>query len=111
MTTQNLFKKTLAFLLTGAMAVGMTACGGEDSGKDDGKLTVGIVQMADNGAFTDMREGFLDRLTELGYTDDKLEINYKNEPELELPGNGGFRCGFSSGHRYSGRTSNGQHGE
>lgn len=78
MKTQNLFKKTLAFLLTGAMAVGMTACGGEDSGKDDGKLTVGIVQMADNGAFTDMREGFLDRLTELGYTDDKLEINYKN---------------------------------
>ena len=63
--------------------MGTTACG-ESGGKDqsgaaDGeKLTIGIVQMADNGAFTDMREGFLNRLEELGYTEDKLEVNYKN---------------------------------
>ncbi len=39
---------------------------------------VGIIQMADNGAFTDMREGFIDRMRELGYTEEKMTFTYRN---------------------------------
>lgn len=83
MKKKNLLQKAIALILTGTLVIGMTACG-ESGGQDQSgsaggeKLTVGIVQMADNGAFTDMREGFLNRLEELGYTEDKLEVNYKN---------------------------------
>lgn len=77
MNRKQSIKRGFAMLLAGMLALGMTACSGE-AGQDDGKLTVGIVQMADNGAFTDMREGFIQRLEELGYTEDQLEIDYKN---------------------------------
>jgi len=40
--------------------------------------SIGIIQLAENGAFTDMREGFLDKLKELGYTDALLKVDYKN---------------------------------
>lgn len=54
-------------------------CGGAPSDSAAGeKLTVGVVQLIDNGAFEDMREGFTARLKELGYTEDKCEIYYKN---------------------------------
>lgn len=48
------------------------------SGGNAGTRTIGIIQLADNGAFTDMREGFLDRLKELGYGDAELKVDYKN---------------------------------
>lgn len=35
-------------------------------------ITIGIVQMADNAAFTDMREGFIARMRELGYGEDQV---------------------------------------
>ena len=41
-------------------------------------IHVGIIQMADNGAFTDMREGFIDHMRELGYTEDKMTFTYRN---------------------------------
>ncbi len=44
----------------------------------DDPVCVGIIQMADNGAFTDMREGFIDRMRELGYTEDKMTFVYRN---------------------------------
>ena len=40
--------------------------------------TVGIIQLAENGAFTDMREGFLEKLNELGYSGDLLKVDFKN---------------------------------
>jgi putative ABC transport system substrate-binding protein len=40
--------------------------------------TAGIIQLADNGAFTDMRNGFIDKIRELGYGEDKLKIDYRN---------------------------------
>jgi putative ABC transport system substrate-binding protein len=43
-----------------------------------GVIEVGIVQLADNGAFTDMREGFIARMRELGYSEDKMNFDYKN---------------------------------
>ncbi|MCE5342124.1 MAG: ABC transporter substrate-binding protein [Eubacteriales bacterium] len=39
---------------------------------------VGIIQMADNGAFTDMREGYIARMRELGYGEDVMTFDYQN---------------------------------
>ena len=39
---------------------------------------VGIIQMADNGAFTDMREGYIARMRELGYGEDVMTFDYRN---------------------------------
>ncbi len=41
-------------------------------------LKVAIVQLAENGAFKDMREGFVARMRELGYTEDKMTFIEKN---------------------------------
>ena len=41
-------------------------------------ITIGIVQMADNSAFADMREGFIARIRELGYTEDQVVFDYRN---------------------------------
>lgn len=70
-------KKVTAILFTMVMAVSMSACGGTKETTKD-KLRVGIVQLIDNGAFEDMREGFIEELRENGYTEEKLEIIYKN---------------------------------
>lgn len=39
---------------------------------------VGIVQMADNGAFADMREGYIARMRDLGYGEDVMTFDYQN---------------------------------
>ncbi|MDD6052077.1 MAG: ABC transporter substrate-binding protein [Clostridiales bacterium] len=65
-------KKTIAMLLT--LILTLTA----SLALADGATKVGIIQMADNGAFTDMREGFIARMRELGYTEDKMEFPYYN---------------------------------
>ncbi len=41
-------------------------------------LQVAVVQLAENGAFKDMREGFIARMRELGYTEDKMTFVEKN---------------------------------
>lgn len=41
-------------------------------------LKVAIVQLVENGAFKDMREGFIARMRELGYTEDKIVFLEKN---------------------------------
>lgn len=72
--------KTLTLLaLSLCLMLSLIGCGGApaDDAVDE-KLTVGVVQLIDNGAFEDMREGFIARLQELGYTEDKREIYYKN---------------------------------
>lgn len=47
--------------------------------KDGGQgLTVGIIQLIDNGAFADMREGFIQELSDKGYGEGKVTIDYKN---------------------------------
>ena len=38
---------------------------------------IGIIQLAENGAFKDMREGFIEKLNQLGYTGDLLKIDFK----------------------------------
>ncbi|MEG1605332.1 MAG: ABC transporter substrate-binding protein [Clostridia bacterium] len=41
-------------------------------------LSVGVVQLAENGAFTDMREGFIARMRDLGYAQDRLTFDVRN---------------------------------
>ena len=65
-------KKTIALLLTLMLTLAFTRA------LADAPIQVGIIQMADNGAFTDMREGFIDRMRELGYTEDKMTFVYRN---------------------------------
>lgn len=65
-------KKIIAMLLSLTFAFTLTTAFA------DADIKVGIIQMADNGAFTDMREGFIDRMRELGYGEDKMEFIYRN---------------------------------
>lgn len=62
-------------------------CGGQSAGQNAEQsapavvsevIEVGIIQLADNGAFTDMREGFIARMRELGYSEDKMKFDYQN---------------------------------
>ncbi len=65
-------KKTIAMLLTMLLTLTCSFALADDM------IHVGIIQMADNGAFTDMREGFIDRMRELGYGEDKMTFTYRN---------------------------------
>ena len=65
-------KKIIAMLLTLILTLTFSLAFADDA------IQVGIIQMADNGAFTDMREGFIDRMRELGYDEDKMTFDYQN---------------------------------
>ena len=65
-------KKTIAMLLTLILTLTCSLALAEDV------IRVGIIQMADNGAFTDMREGFIDHMRDLGYTEEKMTFTYRN---------------------------------
>ncbi|MDR0434574.1 MAG: ABC transporter substrate-binding protein [Gracilibacteraceae bacterium] len=85
-------KKILTLVIAVFLAaVSFAGCGGGQSqpgGAGAGTETetpaaaavykIGVIQLAENGAFTDMREGFLNRLSELGYAEEQLEVDYKN---------------------------------
>ena len=77
----SMMKKILSAALCTSMFFGLTACGNntqQQSDADGEKLKVGIVQLIDNGAFEDMRDGFIQELQDKGYGEDKVEIIYKN---------------------------------
>lgn len=77
----SMMKKILSAALCTSMFFGLTACGNntqQQSDADGEKLKVGIVQLIDNGAFEDMRDGFIQELLDKGYGEDKVEIIYKN---------------------------------
>ena len=76
-------KRTIAVLLTMAMAVTMMAgCGSKsDSKTADGEksYTIGISQFAEHGSLDNCREGFLEGLKEEGIEEGKnLNVEYKN---------------------------------
>lgn len=76
---KKITKPLTLLALSLCLMLSLVGCGGAPSdGAAGEKLTVGVVQLIDNGAFEDMREGFMARLKELGYTEDKCEIYYKN---------------------------------
>ncbi|MDY5577100.1 MAG: ABC transporter substrate-binding protein [Lachnospiraceae bacterium] len=74
---KKVFKKIVSIALISAMTATMfTACG-KDEKKDSDKLKIGVIQMIENGAFNDMREGFIEELKAKGYDTDKADIEYK----------------------------------
>ena len=67
--------KTGLIFLTLLSLIGLVGCSSNNSNNpDDKKLKVGVIQMIENGAFDDMRDGFIQQLRDQGYTEDKLEI-------------------------------------
>lgn len=63
---------------TGAASAGADAASRDLSAVASGRpLKVGIIQMIENGAFNDMREGFIQELRDKGYGEKKLVIDYK----------------------------------
>lgn len=76
-------RKALALMAAAVMTAGVTACSSSTETTSEGgdtaeKTTIGIIQMADNGAFTDMREGFIAQMNASGYDDSNTEFIYKN---------------------------------
>ncbi|MDR3200851.1 MAG: ABC transporter substrate-binding protein [Spirochaetales bacterium] len=74
----TLFFLTALVLLTGCSRQEAGARASQPLPNEPDIKTVGIIQLADNGAFTDMRNGFLDRMKELGYSESSLKIDYRN---------------------------------
>lgn len=93
-------KRGTAAAMAAAMALTMAGCGGSNAAETTaaadseaasengdaseaaaseakGDIKVGVIQMIDNGAFADMRDGFSEELTEK-YTGGKVDIVYKN---------------------------------
>lgn len=80
-------KRLVAIALCAVMVFALCSCVKTDPTVDEEastentgaeKYTIGIVQQIDNGAFSDMREGFIARMREAGYTEDKCEILERN---------------------------------
>ncbi len=51
---------------------------GSSSEKSSGKIKVGVIQLIENGAFNDMKDGFIEELRAKGYTEDKCDIVVKS---------------------------------
>ncbi len=75
------FKKLTALALSAALALGLTACGGDETTNNNTEkdtYKVGVIQYIENGAFNDMREGFIEQMRTLGYDEATMEIVYQN---------------------------------
>lgn len=68
-------KKLIALVSALVLVLTFAVTAGAESAKT---YNVGIIEMVDNGAFTDMREGYIARMRELGYTEDVMTFNYQN---------------------------------
>lgn len=83
---KSTLKKFLSATVLTSMLFALSGCGGSNddanqqtnTDANDEKLKIGIVQHIDNGAFEDMRDGFIQELADKGYGEDKVEIVYKN---------------------------------
>lgn len=73
----KMFKKAACMMLAAVMATVMAACG-SGSEKSSGKIKVGVIQLIENGAFNDMKDGFIEELRAKGYTEDKCDIVVKS---------------------------------
>ena len=71
-SAKKIMKTAAALVLAAAVAAGFTGCGASS-----GKQTVYVLMMVENGAFVDMKDGFIEELRSKGYTEDKLDIVYK----------------------------------
>lgn len=95
--TMKSMAMTAALLAIGTAMMAMTGCQSKTAGSETSAavsenttdtsatgqtasepLKVGIIQLIDNGAFADMREGFIAELADNGYGEGKVIIDYKN---------------------------------
>jgi len=65
----------LVLILT-TMSLSLFGCNNASS--QDDALQVGIIQLLDNGAFEDMREGFIAQMRSHGYSETQLDFDYRN---------------------------------
>lgn len=100
MKKMNLMKKGMAVTMAAALTMALAGCagqteetaagtenGGEETSSQEetngaaeggtGDITVGVIQMIDNGAFSDMRDGFVEEITSK-YTGGQVEILDRN---------------------------------
>ena len=69
-------KRLLAGICCAAMALGaFTGC--QSTGGNDG-YNVAIVQLVDNGAFTEMRDAFIQEMRDLGYSEEEMTFDLLN---------------------------------
>lgn len=73
-----MMKKRIVSLLIAAMtvigAVGLAGCSNEGNGASASDKKIGIIQMIENGAFNDMRDGIIAKLTANGYSKDAIDV-------------------------------------
>lgn len=65
-------KKLFAIVFALVLSICSLACAQAEP------VEIGVIQLADNGAFTDMREGYIARFAELGYTEADVVFHYQN---------------------------------
>ena len=72
-------KKIMSLVLCAALTAGaFSGCSGNATGSASKKYKVAVVQLVDNGAFTEMVQAFEKKMRALGYTDDKMTFDVKN---------------------------------
>ncbi len=72
---KKLFKTITAVLTLAAMLLTMTAC----TGKDDGIIDIGIVQIMEHPSLNTIRQSIIDELSKNGYVDgENIRIDYKD---------------------------------
>lgn len=76
-------KKLLCACVALLMCATMAACSSNDTGTDastttESKIKIGVIQLAEHPALDSAYQGFMDALTEAGYTEDKVDFDYQN---------------------------------
>lgn len=72
-------KQVGLMVLIALFTLSLVACSPSAPADDATKtIKVGIIQMIENGAFDDMRDGFIEELRAQGYSEDQMEIVVKN---------------------------------
>ena len=69
-------KKVLSLILAAVLMV--LVCTGCNTPAKTDKIQIGVVQIVEHPSLNTIRESFLAELNALGYTDDKVEIDYQN---------------------------------
>lgn len=66
-------------LLATTLGLGLAACGNTNNATEDGKKTVGILQLVEHGSLDAAYEGFKEGLAEVGYKEgENLTLEYQN---------------------------------
>ncbi|WP_409968615.1 ABC transporter substrate-binding protein [Bengtsoniella intestinalis] len=69
-------KKLLTATMALTLTFSLTACASSEDTADE-TLQIGILQLVENGAFTDMYEGFMAQMDALGYGEDAVTYTYQ----------------------------------